>query len=128
VRRDFQGGWSGDEVDFFKNKNLTLDQQEAMKFMKKILNWRKSKPVIHRGKLVHFIPQDNIYVYFRTLGTEKVMVVMNGNASEKLVNTERFAEELKGKTKAKNILTDETLQSLDTIKVPAKTALILELE
>ena len=96
--------------------------------MKRILNWRKSKPVIHYGKLVHFIPQDNIYVYFRTLGNEKVMVIMNGNASEKSVNTERFTEELKGKTKGKNILNEEILQSLGVIKVPSKTALILELE
>ncbi len=128
VRRDFQGGWAGDEVDFFKNKNLTADQQEAMKFMKKILNWRKNKPVIHQGKLVHFIPQDNIYVYFRTLGTEKIMVVMNGNASEKILNTERFEEQLKGRTKGKNIFNEEVLQNLNTIKLPAKATWILELE
>ena len=128
VRRDFQGGWAGDEVDFFKNKNLTLDQQEAMKFMKKILNWRKSKPVIHQGKLGHFIPQDNVYVYFRTLGNEKVMVMMNGNTTDKSISTERFAEQMKGRTKAKNVLTDEIFHGLETIKVPARTALILELE
>jgi glycosidase len=128
VRKDFQGGWSGDEVDFFNNKNLTADQQASMKFMTKILNWRKNKPVIHQGKLVHFIPQDNVYVYFRILGREKVMVLINANATEKSISTERYAEQLNGKTKAKNIITDENLQNLDAIKVPAKTALILELE
>ncbi len=128
VRLDFPGGWPGDTADYFNGKNLSKDQQEATGFMKKILNWRKSKPVIHQGKLVHFIPQDNIYVYFRTLGQETVMVVMNGNATEKSLSTERFAELIKGKTKAKNVLIEATLQNLEVLTLPAKTALILELE
>jgi len=128
VRMDFPGGWVGDQVDFFKGKNLSIDQQAAALFMKKILNWRKSKAVIHQGKLKHFIPQDNIYVYFRDLGNETVMVIMNGNAKEMKLNTNRFAESMKGKANAKNVLTDEAFQNLNEITIPAMTTLILELE
>jgi hypothetical protein len=56
------------------------------------------------------------------------MVVMNGNATEKSLSTERFAEFIKDRTKAKNVLTEETLQNLEVLTLPAKTALILELE
>ncbi len=128
IRKDFPGGWPGDQVDFFNGKNLSADQQATVQFMKKILNWRKSKSVIHRGKLTHFIPQDNIYVYFRTLGSERVMVIMNGNAKEMKLSTARFAESMNGKTKAKNVLTDESIQSLGEITLPAMTTLVLELE
>jgi len=128
IRKDFPGGWSGDEVNFFTDKNLSEDQQKTIQFMKKILNWRKSKMVIHKGKLVHYIPQDNIYVYFRSLGNETVMVAMNGNAKEIKLNTGRFAESIKGKIKAKNVLTDESLLNLNEITLPAMTAVVLELE
>ena len=128
VRRDFQGGWPGDEVDFFNGKNLTPNQQEASKFLKRLLNWRKTRPSIHQGRLVHFIPQDNVYVYFRVLGKETVMVIMNSNDAETTIETSRYEELLKGKTKAKNVLTDEVWQNLGTIKVPPKTALILDVE
>ncbi|MBI1769372.1 MAG: glycoside hydrolase family 13 protein [Bacteroidetes bacterium] len=128
VRRDFQGGWAGDQVDFFNGKNLSTDQQAAVQFMKKILNWRKSKAVIHHGKLTHFIPQDNIYVYFRTHGNETVMVIMNGNNKEMKLSTGHFAEFMKGKTKAKNVLTDESIQNLNELTLLAMTTSILELE
>jgi glycosidase len=128
VRRDYPGGWPGDEVDFFNRKNLTAQQQDAMKFVTKLLNWRKTKSVIHSGKLTHFIPKDNVYVYFRTQRKETVMVIMNANATETTLTTQRYAELLKGKSKATNVITDETFSGLEAIKVPAKTALILELE
>lgn len=128
LRKDFYGGWAGDQVDFFNGKNLSADQQSALQFMKKLLNWRKSKAVIHRGKLTHFVPWDNVYVYFRTLGKETVMVIMNGNNKEMKLNLDRFSEMTKGKTKAKNTLKDESFQFSKEINLPAMTTLILELE
>jgi neopullulanase len=53
---------------------------------------------------------------------------MNGNDTDKKLKTDRFAESMQGKTKAKNVLTDETIQGLNEITVPAMTAMVLELE
>jgi glycosidase len=128
IRKDFPGGWAGDQVDYFNGKNLSADQLATLQYMKKIMNWRKSKPVVHKGKLTHYIPQDNIYVYFRTLGTETVMVIMNGNNKEMKLNTSRFAESMMGKSKGKNVLTDEAISNLNEITLPAMTTVILELE
>jgi glycosidase len=128
VRRDVPGGWKDDQVNSFLRSGRTTEQNEAYDFMKKLLGWRKTKSVIHSGKLVHFIPEDNIYVYFRSLGSETVMVVMNGNDKEKKLNTNRFAESMQGKTKAKNALTDEVVQGLSEITVPAMSAVVLELQ
>ncbi len=128
VRRDVPGGWIEDQVNSFVSTGRTAEQNEAYDFMKKLLGWRKTKPVIHQGKLVHFIPEDNIYVYFRSSGKETIMVIMNGNETEKKLKTERFAESMQGKVKGTNPLTGETLSALNEITVPAMTALILELE
>ncbi len=128
VRRDVPGGWKEDQVNAFVSSGRTKEQNEAYDFMKKLLSWRKTKPVIHQGKLIHFIPEENIYVYFRMSETQTVMVVMNGTNTETTIATKRYEEVMKGRAKGKNVLTGETLQDLSAIKVPAMTALILELE
>ena len=53
-----------------------------MSFTKKLLNWRKEKDVIHTGKLKQFIPENNLYVYFRYNDKESVMVVLNNSDKE----------------------------------------------
>ncbi|MFM9839364.1 MAG: glycoside hydrolase family 13 protein [Cyclobacteriaceae bacterium] len=128
VRRDFPGGWSGDAINIFANKGVTKDQTEATEFLKKLLQWRKNKSVIHSGKLKHYIPKDNVYVYFRTSEKEKVMVVLNGNAEAKKLDIKRYEESLGGNVKAKNSLTGEMITDLSQFSFPAYSAIILELE
>ncbi|HET9053876.1 MAG TPA: cyclomaltodextrinase C-terminal domain-containing protein, partial [Cyclobacteriaceae bacterium] len=91
-------------------------------------NWRKSKTVIHTGKLMHFIPEDGLYVYFRYTDTESVMVILNNNKEEKTLTTQRFSERLQGFNTAENIVTKQTVTNLQTIVLPGKSATILELK
>jgi glycosidase len=128
VRKDFPGGWPEDPKNAFTAAGKTQAQNEAFNYLKKLLNWRKSKPVIHLGKLTHYIPEENIYVYFRHNEKESVMVVMNGNNKASQLSTKRFAENLSGYTKARNVLTDEKISNLSNLNVPALTTLVLELE
>jgi glycosidase len=127
VRKDFPGGWPGDKVNAFTVAGRTKEQNEVFTYMKTLLNWRKTKTVLHEGKLTHYIPQENIYVYFRHNASESVMVVMNGNDVAKSLDTKRFAENLKGFTKATNVTTGEALSVLENLSIPAQTALVLEL-
>ena len=59
LRKDFPGGWQGDQIDGFKGTGLTADQLATQQFMKKLVNWRKEKSVIHNGLLKHYYPRDN---------------------------------------------------------------------
>lgn len=129
VRRDFPGGWDGDVVNAFSGSGIALEQLEATAYLKKLLSWRKQKEVIHTGKLRHYIPKDNVYVYFRyNEQGEVIMVVLNGNDKPMSVATDRFSEAMGGKKHAKNPLTGEVLNNIDKIVVAPFTALILELE
>ncbi len=65
IRADFPGGWKGDEINAFTGEGLSLQQKEMQNYVSTIQNWRKEKPVIHHGKLMHFAPENGIYVYFR---------------------------------------------------------------
>ena len=128
LRKDFPGGWSGDAIDGFKGIGLTTAQADAQQFMKKLLNWRKGKDLIHHGMLKHYYPMDNFYVYFRYNEKESVMVILNMNTENKTLNTSRFAESLKGFSSANEVMSGKSLTDLNNIIVPAKTSLILELK
>lgn len=126
-RKDFPGGWQGDHVNMFTGQNLSDDQREFSKYLSSLFNWRKTNKAVQEGKLTHFIPEDGIYVYFRTLGNESVMVVMNNNKTSKEVNMTRFAENLSGFSHGKDVIDGIAINKLDKIEIPAKSASIIEL-
>lgn len=127
-REDFPGGWPGDAVNCFTAEGRTQTQNEAWNYMSKVFNYRKTSEVIHKGQLIHFIPENEVYVYFRVLNNKAVMVLMNNNDNDsKTINTERFAEVMTSFTKGQNIENGQVLSSLKEIEVPAKSAMIIEL-
>lgn len=128
IRTDFPGGWAGDAVNAFTGQGLSADQQRIQSFMKKILNWRKQKAAIHSGKTLHFGPQDGVYVFARYTPTETVLVLMNKNAGSKSVDLGHFAEVIKGKTSAVDVLSGETLSLGKSLELKGKTATVLELK
>ncbi len=128
MRIDFPGGWEGDERNAFTKEGRTERENEAFDFLKKLLNYRKVNSVIHTGKLMHFVPQDETYVYFRSNDEKTIMLIMNNDEDKaKTVDCKRFDEVMSGFTSAKNVMTDEKLNDISTIEVPAKSVMILEL-
>jgi glycosidase len=129
IRKDFPGGWQGDSANAFLQEGRTKEQNDAYNFLSNLLNWRKNNQTIHTGKLMHFLPQDGIYVLFRYTDNNAVMVILNNNDNDsKELKTDRFAEIMNGYTSGKDIITKKELQSLSTITVPAKSAMIIELK
>jgi glycosidase len=128
IRKDFPGGWATDTVNAFLPSGRTTEQNEAYNFLSNLLKWRKTCNVIHSGKLKHFLPQDGIYVYFRYDENSAVMVILNNNNSEaKTINTNRFSEILKNYNTGVEIITNAKIKNLSEIKIPAKSAMIIEL-
>jgi len=128
LRTDMPGGWEGDQVNVFTQKGLSTEQLDVLNFTKKLLNWRKNSKVIHTGKLMQFLPENNVYAYFRYNKQESVMVILNNHPSEtRTAEYKRYAERLAGYSSAYNIATGETIKDLKNISIPAKTAVILEL-
>ena len=128
IRRDFPGGWKSDKQNAFNTSSQTAEQKEFFQFTQKLLNWRKGKEVIHTGKTKNFVPQDGIFTYFRYNEKERVMVIINNNEKAQNLDLKRFAESLNGYTKGKDIISDKVIPLQNSINVPAKTSLIIELE
>ncbi len=127
VRRDMPGGWPGDATSVFTRQGRTKEQNEAYDYLKTLLDWRKTKPFVYNGKLMHYLPEDNVYVYFRYDSTGTAMVILNGKNEAKILDTKRFSERMAGFSQAKDVVSGRTLSDLTRIAIPAKTAMVLEL-
>ena len=126
-RQNMYGGWQGDSKNAFTGANLTNREKDFYNFIKTLANFRKTSTAFS-GKMVHFIPQDGVYVYFRINGGDKVMVVINSTNSDKTLDMSRFAECLKGVNSMENIFTNEiTLKMPATISVPKNSPQVWKL-
>jgi len=128
MRKDFPGGWKDDTVNGFTGEGLTEIQQDAQDYVKTLFNWRQTNEAVTRGKLVHFVPKDEVYVYFRYTEKSRVMVLLNNNIEDKEINTSKYNEMLVGFNAAKNVITGEKIKHINHLSIKGKTATILELE
>ena len=129
VRSDFPGGWAGDKSDKFTAAGRTPQENEAWNYFRTLANYRKNSPALQSGKMMQYVPENGLYTYFRYLpeGGKTVMVIVNGDDQAKNLETARFVERMSEATTAINIITKEQLNTLNTIAVPAKGTLVLEL-
>lgn len=127
VREDFPGGWQGDSANKFEASNRTQQENEAFDFVKTLANYRKNNPVLQTGKLMQYIPEDNVYVYFRYNEDKTVMIIMNNQKATKTLDLKRFEERLTGFRTGRNVLTSEILPDLDKITVAPQATLVVEL-
>jgi len=128
IRRDFPGGWNGDANNAFTKQGRTAEQQKFFEFSSKLFTWRKSKEVIHSGKTTHYVPDNNVYVYFRYNEKETVMVLINNNSEKQTLKTNRFKESIQNLKSGKEVLSGSTFDLNNTIEIEGKSALILELK
>lgn len=128
VRLDFKGGWAGDKENKFTAAGRTDMENEAFNYVRKLANYRKQSPALQTGKLMQFVPENGVYVYFRYDRDKTVMIVMNTHDQEISLSTSRFNERTNGFAKAVNVLTEATLNMADNFEVPAKTTWVLELK
>ncbi|WP_166922761.1 glycoside hydrolase family 13 protein [Flavobacterium poyangense] len=128
IRQDFPGGWIGDKNNAFTKEGRTDLQAKYFDFSSKLFNWRKSNEAVHFGKMTHYIPENNTYVYFRYTDAKTVMVVFNNNAKEQTIKTDRFKENIKNYKSGKDVLTGKSFDLSSEIILEPKSAVILELE
>ncbi len=128
IRKDFPGGWACDARDAFTRAGRTKKESQAFDYLQKLIHYRNNKPALQTGAFRHFVPEANTYVYFRYNQTEMVMVVLNNQTRKQTISLDRFAEMLKGKHMARDVITETCFQLRSSITIPGKTALLLEIE
>ncbi len=127
-RRDFPGGWAGDKVNAFTGAGLPQRQRASQDFVRKLVNWRRGAGVIHHGKLMHYAPENNAYVWFRYDDHDKVLVALNASDKENALPVARFHEMLAGVASGVDVLTGKTYDLSRTLTLPPKSSVILQLK
>ena len=126
-RQTMPGGWLGDKRSVFTKSGRTKSENEIIEYITKLTTWRNTAQAIHDGALLHFIPENNIYVYFRILPEETVMVIMNRNDNAVNLDLSRFSEAINSYQSGFDPLTENLHELSENLKVPGKTTLILDL-
>jgi len=127
-RAEMPGGWEGDERSVFTASGRTSEENDMFNYVKKITNWRKNSEAIHHGKLLHFVPEQNSYIYFRYTDNERVMVIMNMNEDPITISRQKHIEMLRGYSEGYNVITDEKVDISKDFTVAGKTTTVLTLK
>ena len=128
LRDDFPGGWPADTANAFLPEGRTQIQNEAYSFFARLAKWRKESPALTKGNLIQFVPEENVYVYFRVHAQQTVMVVLNASNKDVELGMSRFSEVINNTAKGFDILQKETLDLTKSVKLPARSSKVILLE
>lgn len=126
VRQDFVGGWKEDKTNKFTAEGRNAKENEIWNHISTLAKYRKNSSAITTGKMMQFVPQDGVYVYFRYDDKQTIMVVMNTSKETKTIDLKRFAERTNGFSKMRNINTGATAE-LKEIKLDTYRSNVFEL-
>jgi neopullulanase len=127
IRKDFPGGWHGDNNNAFSKAERSEEQNKYFELTSKLFNWRKTNKAVHFGKMKHYLPENNVYVYFRTIENQTVMVLINDSGTTQTIKTDRFEEGIQNFKTGKDILSGKIINIKSDITLESKSFLILEL-
>lgn len=127
IRLGVPGGWPGDSENWFTPEGRSAMQNEAWNYLQTLLRWRKNNKIISEGIMIHFQPNQGVYVYERHLNGQSVIVILNGANQEVNLSLSRYNEILRGKTKGTDIITNRVIPLEGELKINAKEVLILEM-
>ncbi len=127
VREDFPGGWAQDPQDKFQTSERTSLENEAHAWIKTLAQFRQENPAYFLGDLIHFVPQEEVYVYFRISETGKqLMVVLNTSKNDRTLSLDRFEErKLQGK-EGVDIMNKTNFTLGETLECPAQSIQIIQ--
>jgi glycosidase len=125
VRLDLPGGWQGDAKSVFTEQGLTNDEKDMLHYTQLLGKFRQSSSAITQGKLMQYLPDDGLYVYFRYSKNQTIMCVMNTDTKERKLNLEKFSERTNGFTGGKDIISGTKIGN--EFSVPSMTMQVIEL-
>ena len=123
VRSDFMGGWKNDSINKFIEQGRNIKENEIFNYVKTLANFRLNSSALKTGKLLQYLPQDNVYTYFRYDDNQTIICVMNVGKETKEINMEKsYPELVKNFSGVKNILNNDSTNF--QLKIPAESLYI----
>ena len=126
VRKDFPGGFPGDQHNAFTKEGRTKAEQQMFQWTSRLLHWRQGNEVISKGKQIQFIPYDGIYVIARQYKGHTVLTILNGTTKAATMQVKRYAEVIGDTQRAKDILTGRYYDLSTNLELRPRQSLVLE--
>ncbi len=113
IRAPFPGGFPNDARNAFTKEGRTKEENDIYNFLRDLIHLRNNYQALSTGKLTHFPPEHDVYVYFRTLENEKMMIVVNNNSAKSYADLSMMKDFVSEKSKLINVRTQKEV-SLDS--------------
>lgn len=126
-RAEMPGGWEGDERSVFTASGRNDKENDMLQYVTAITNWRKNSEAIHKGKLIHYVPENNTYIYFRYTDNDRVMVIMNMNDKPVSISRDKHIQMLRGFSSGTEVINGTSFDISKDFEVPGKTTTVLQL-
>lgn len=127
VRKDFPGGFPGDQQNAFTAEGRTAAQNDMFNWLSAILHWRQGNEVITKGKMIQFIPYNGIYVIDRSYQGRHAVTIINGTTQQREMKLDRYKETFGNATMARDVPTGKSVNLANgVLTMPARSTLVLE--
>ena len=128
VREDFPGGFVGDPENKFLASGRSASENAAFDYVSKLARYRQSSEALKFGKLMQYVPANNLYTYFRYSDRQTVLCVVNSDTTGAVLKSKDFSERTRGFKTAVDVLTGQSYNLEKEIQIPARSIRILELK
>jgi glycosidase len=81
-RRDFPGGWPGDQQNAFSASGRTAQQTAVFDFTRKLTGLRAQLSPLRRGEMLSLAESPQAWVYARRDGSGTVLIAINNGAKD----------------------------------------------
>ena len=126
VRKDFPGGFPGDEHNAFTAEGRTKAENAMFAWCSRVLHWRQHCKAVTEGRQVQFTPWKGVYVIARQHEGTTVLTVLNGTSKPAVMEVARFAEVIGGHTVAKDITNGRNVRIDKDVNLRPRQTMILE--
>ena len=128
VRLDFPGGWPGDKKNAFTGEGLSAEEKAIQQVVKTLGQYRLHSTALQTGRLMQYVPQKTLYVYFRYDNRQTVLCAMNTGNRPATIDFQRFSERTNGFSQGIDVLTGERHPLAQRATIPGRTMWVLELQ
>jgi glycosidase len=129
LRKDFPGGFPGDERDAFSASGRTGRENGIYHYLQQLIRLRRAHSALQSGKTTHLPPRDYVYVFFRADSSEQILVLANNNRSSYDFPLDRIGHHLEGRKSLTDLQNGEVIPVAKggTVPLPESDARIFQI-
>jgi glycosidase len=127
VRKDFPGGFPGDDHNAFTKEGRTRVEQQMFSWLSRLLHWRKGNSLITKGTMTQFIPWKGVYVIARRYEGRTALTILNGTTKPAVLEVKRYAELMNERSRtARDVITGRHYDLTKDLNLRPRQTLVLE--